>query len=297
MQQGVQGGLSSGKREGSFVSGLQGGDRQGLLANNGFLSYTDPLTLKGNLKPLVYFLADDVATFIGGTISQMTDIANTGNILVSNLGTSFRPSLISKGVNGRRGYISFNANDILYKTDINMSAYNSVTNIYIFRFKVAGTSTSYVYNINDGYPLLSSGDFCLQQTNNLYNAQSRLVGIFDTPSSQYTQGIFNTFSNPYQNWGMITIKHNLLKPNGAGSETKMYVNGVLQQQLIQDDFKTPVPPNFLAIKDYHVGNSDTGSLVDGLVDIASGLTLPYWASDGLQKKLENYFRWYFGINF
>ena len=68
----------------------------------------------------------------------------------------------------------------MYKTDINMSAYNSVTNIYIFRFKVAGTSTSYVYNINDGYPLLSSGDFCLQQTNNLYNTQSRLVGIFDT---------------------------------------------------------------------------------------------------------------------
>lgn len=297
MQQGVQSGLKTGKREGSFISGLQGGDRQGLLANNGFLSYTNPLTLKGNLKPLVYFLADDVASFIGGTVSQMTDIANTGNILVSDLGSSFRPSLIPKGVNGRRGYLSFAVNDILYKTDIDMSAYNCVTNIYVFRFKIAGSTTSYVYNINDGYPLLSSGDFCLQGTSNLYNGQSRLVGLFDTPSSQYTQGVYNTYSNPYQNWGMITVKHNLLKPNGVGSETKMYVNGILQQQFIQDDFLTPTPPNFLTIKDYHVGNSDATSLVNGSVDIASGLTFPYWMNDGLQHKVENYFRWYFGINF
>lgn len=297
MQQGVQSGLKGGKREGSFSSGLQGGDRQGLLANNGFLSYTDPLTLKGNLKPIVYFLADDVASFIGGTVSQMTDIANTGNILVSDIGSSFRPSLIPKGVNGRRGYLSFQVNDILYKTDINMSAYDSVTNIYVFRFKVAGSTTSYVYNINDGYPLLSSGDFCLQGTDNLFNAQSRLVGYFDTPSSQYTQGIYNTYTNPYQGWGMMTVKHNLLKPNGIGSETRMYVNGVFQQQFIQDDFKTPVPPNFLPIKDYHVGNSDATSLVNGYVDIASGITFPYWMNDGLQHKIENYFRWYFGINF
>jgi len=297
MQQGNQGGLQSGKRRGSFSSGLQGGKRQGLLANNGFLSYTNPLTLKGNLKPLVYFLADDVETFTGGTVEEMTDIANTGNVLISQLGSSYRPSLIPKGVNGRRGYLSFQVNDILYCEDIDMSAYNCMTNIYVFRFKVAGSTTSYVYNVNDGYPLLSSGDFCLQGTNNLFNAQSRLVGIYDTPSSQYTQGVYNTFSNPYQNWGMITVKHNLLKPTGQGSETKMYVNGVVQQQLIQSDFQTPVPPNFLTIKDYHVGNSDKTSLVNGYVDIASGLTLPYWASDGLQRKLENYFRWYFGINF
>jgi hypothetical protein len=297
MQQGVQLGLQSGKRRGSFSSGLQGGKRQGLLANNGFLSYINPTTLKGSQKPLIYFLADDVADFVGSGVAEMTDIANTGNILISAIGSSFRPSLVSKGVNGRRGYLNFNVNDILYCEDIDMSAYNSVTNIYVFRFKVAGSTTTYVYNINDGYPLLSSGDFCFQGTSNLFNGQSRLVGVYDTPSSQYTQGVYNTFSNPFQQWGMITVKHNLLKPTGQGSETKMYVNGVIQQQLIQSDFETPDPPNFLPLKDYHVGNSDKTSLVNGYVDIASGLTLPYWASDGLQRKLENYFRWYFGINF
>ena len=296
MQQGVQSGLKDGDKRGSFC-GLQGGNRQGLLANNGFLSYTNPLSLKGNLKPLVYFLADDVETFVGSGVAQMTDIADTGNILVSNIGSSFRPSLIAKGVNGRRGYLSFNANDILFCNDINMSPYNSVTNIYVFRFKVAGSTTSYVYNINDGYPLLSSGDFCLQGTNNLYNAQSRIIGVFDTPSAEYTQGVYNTFSNPYQGWGMITTKHNLLMPTGKGSETKMYVNGVFQQQLILETFESPIPPNFLPSKDYHVGNSNDTSLVNGFVDIASGLTFPYWMSDGLQRKVENYFRWYFGINF
>ena len=52
MQQGVQGGLQGGRKRGSIISGLQGGDRQGLLANNGFLSYTDPASLKGNQKGL-----------------------------------------------------------------------------------------------------------------------------------------------------------------------------------------------------------------------------------------------------
>lgn len=297
MQQGVQGGLQGGRKRGSFSSGLQGGDRQGLLANNGFLSYIDPASLKGNQKALVYFLADEVDSFVGSGISQMTDIADTGNVLISAIGGSFRPSLVAKGVNGRRGYINFNANDILYCNDINMSGFSAVTNIYVFRFKVAGSTTSYVYNINDGYPLLSSGDFSFQGTNTLYNGQSRLIGVYDTPSSQYTQGIYNTFSNPFQNWGMITVKHNLLMPTGQGSETKMYVNGVVQQQFISDNFETPVPPNFLPLKDYNVGNSTDSSLVNGFVDIASGLTLPYWASDGLQRKLENYFRWYFGINF
>lgn len=147
----------------------------------------------------------------------------------------------------------------------------------------------------------------------IFNTQSvtptdtlRLIAYGNIAGAIRTSSYDTTNLPELNDWVLVTMKMNLLDPNkapqkGLGSEQELYVNGKFQHTLVTNTWGTfsATPTIIFPInQQITIGSNNTtaGTGANGMY-LASFLMLPYWANETEQLRLENYFRYYYGMRF
>ena len=341
-------GLEQGFANGS-LSGLQSGLGSGLqssVAMKNRLNSLDPSTIiEPKLKPVFYINADNVGLVSGGVaiVYNLIDTQPKADLLVpysipfdQSAGGTFRPPLVSKGLNGRN-YMNFadtsarylssavTANNNIYANEAvgAKASGNGMTYMFVIKRKQGG-----LYNIldaRDSSSLPTTNDLLLEVDSSgriTFEYCGGIGGLVSTMNG--TAGV-----NLLNDWSILTVKCQLridggaippdnqlpnpattkryANPSGArtgnlSSAIDIFVNGVEQQ-------KTITPSSTFLQADYYndlsyrmldrdiwIGNKGSVFANSG-THIAAVLLIPTYIDKAYQQRLENYFRIYYSLPF
>lgn len=335
LQQGFILGQSSGPKE-----GLKQGLQSGYTMTNRLNSLSPISVIDPKIKPVFYINADNVALTSGSISIAYNLIENTSNQFftkVENIfdqaaGTTYRPPLVLKGLNGRN-YMNFADTGNRYlssSTAIGTNMYAStspavsafgMTYMFVIKRKRGGTYT--ILDARDSTTLSTTNDLLLE-----VNAEGRITfsytgGSGGTPTTMTgTAGV-----NLLNDWSILTVKCQLRNDGGnlpadsdlfGGSMTKrfarpanarigatspidIFVNGVEQQKTMTTNAFTNADYNgngsFVMLdRDIWIGNKGSVFGTSG-THIGSVLMIPAYISIAYQQRLENYFRNYYSLPF
>ena len=294
---GMQSGRCSGTALAAIESGYKGGLHNRLASKDKMLN---PLNLTGDKKPLVYGLAD-FYNITGGNITNLNDIANTGNYWLSNGSAISRP-IPYPNVLGGKTILNYDGSssvmEIANSLSINRAAYTIMCMV-----KLNGVGSLSVIDTNQitagGYYLYTpaSGASTLQMRSRLYS--STTTGTIYT--SDVGPTVASTTANTpaeFHDYMLLTCKIRLAQPTGVGSEQELSINGRVHSIPFGADSFIGSNTAVFSIPSLGIGNNP-GSQNTLATDfqMGMGLVLPYWLENAEQEKIENYFRWYYNKSF
>jgi hypothetical protein len=339
--------------ESGFVLGNSSGPKTGLHSGlqssnvmNNRINMLDPSTIiEPKLKPVFYINADNVA-LVSGAVNLTYNLIK-GNSLAGSLsdllpnyslpfdqtaGTTYRPPLVLKGLNGRN-YMNFADTGNRYlssSTSINMFLYNNgavgakatgtgMTWMFIIKRKQGG-----LYNIldaRDSSTTATTNDLLLE-----VNAAGAITFDYCGGSAGLVTNITGTSgTNLLNDWSILTVKCQLRKDGGAipadnvlpattkryampsgakigtSSPIDIFVNGVEQPKNITTNTFTNADFNSdgsyrMFDRDCWIGNKGSVFANSG-THIAAAMMIPAYIDKAYQQRLENYFRWYYSLPF
>ena len=295
-------GMQSGRGSGTSLAGIESGYRGGLhntLPNREKM--LNPVNLTGDKKPLIYGIAD-FYNITGGNITNLNDIANTGNYWQSNGSVVSRP-IPYPNVLGGKTILKYDGSASVMRMALNESSLTATGVTVMCMVKLNGTPGLSVIDtgqITTGAIYVatpSSGASAYQMRSRFYSSTST--------GTIYTSDVGPTFSSSVENtpaefkdYMLLTCKFRLNQPGGPGSEQHMFINGRLHKILFGADSFVGSNTNTFNIPSLGIGNVGTtqNSLALGF-EMGMGLILPYWLECAEQEKIENYFRWYYNKSF
>jgi hypothetical protein len=338
-------GLEQGFANGS-LSGLQSGLGQGLqssVAMKWRLNSLDPSSIiEPKLKPIFYINADNVAT-VSNNVSltyNLIDPAGNGQDLLkpndtpfeNTAGSSFRPPLVLKGLNGRNYMnFAFSSGRYLQTAATTPFLYNNDT----VGAKATGTGMTWMFVIKrqdvvSAVNILDGRDSSVTPTTNdlLLEVDTNGRITFDYRGGvggSVTSLIGTAGVNLLNDWSILTVKCQLRKdggalpadnvtpltekryavPSGASigatSPIDIFVNGVEQQKTITTNTFTNADHNNdgsfrMFNRDMWIGNKQSSFGNSGTF-IAAALLIPAYIDKAYQQRLENYFRVYYSLPF
>jgi hypothetical protein len=326
------------------LSGLQSGLGSGLqsgVAMKSRLNSLDPSSIiERKLKPIFYINADNVATVSGG-VSLTYNLIDTipGDILAANAtpfentaGTSFRPPLVLKGLNGRNYMnFAFSSSRYLQTAATTPFLYNNDT----VGAKATGTGMTWMFVIKrqdvvSAVNILDGRDSSfIQSVNDLLlevDTNGRITFDYCGGNGGFVTNITgNAGVNLLNDWSILTVKCQLRKDGGAlpldnvtpltekryavpsgarigaTSPIDIFVNGVEQKKTIATNTFTNADYNNdgsfrMLNRDMWIGNKQ-GTFGNSGTFIAAALLIPAYIDKAYQQRLENYFRIYYSLPF
>lgn len=295
---GLNNGIKSGNGMANPRRGLVGGLHRNVPNKDKMLN---PANLEGTKKPLVYGIAD-YYTISGGTITNLTDIANTGNNWTSNSSGANRPIPYENTLNGKTILKYDGSLSVMFANSAPSSTARAAYTIMAM-IKLNGTPGSVVFDTNQ----ITAGAILVSTPSNSASAcqlRSRFYSSTSTGTT-YTSDVGPTNSsstantpNEFKDYMLVTCKYRLNRPSGIGSEQHMFINGRFHQILLGTDSFSPTINSTSTMPEMGIGNNPVSqnSLAQGF-EMGMGLVLPYWLEYAEQVKIENYFRWYYGKSF
>jgi len=293
-------GMQSGRGSGLSLAGIESGYRSGMhntLSNKDKM--LNPLNLTGDKKPVIYGLAD-FYNITGGNVTNLNDIANTGNYWLSNGSTVSRP-IPYPDVLGGKTILKYNGSSAVMEANSIISQKASFT--IMCMVKLNGSASLPVIDSNQitaGAILVStpaSGASALQLRSRFYSASTTGTIYTSDIGPTSASSIANTPAE-FHDYMLLTCKYRLNQPAGPGSEQEMYINGRQHQILFGADNFTPTANAVFSIPTLGIGNNPSSQTSTSLgFEMGMGLVLPYWLENGEQEKIENYFRWYYNKSF
>ena len=294
-------GMQSGRGSGTSVASIESGYRSGMhntLSNKDKM--LNPLNLTGDKKPMIYGVAD-FYNITGGNVTNLNDIANTGNYWLSNGSAISRP-IPYPNVLGGKTILKYDGSASVMEAQNIISAKSAFT--IMCMIKLNGTGSLSIIDSNQitaGAIYVytpASGASTLQIRSRLYSASS--TGTVYTSDIGPTNAS-TTANTPaeFHDYMLLTCKYRLNQPGGPGSEQEIYINGRQHQILFgADNFVGNNAAPTFSIPTLGIGNnpSTQNSLSQGF-ELGMALVLPYWIDNGEQEKIENYFRWYYNKSF
>jgi hypothetical protein len=279
--QGVKGGSSLGQMK----IGLVGGNIN-TMSNRSNMQ--NPLNLTGNKKPLMYGLPD-FYTITGSTITNLTDIANTGRFWTSNGSAASRPIPRENKLNGRTMLVYEGASAWMSSNSAPSStAKNAYTIIFVAKMNGTGNMTMLTSNsITAGAINVQAGpsDTYSVRSDFYYSTSNFSTWSSVSPSNRITR-----------DYAIYTVKYRLAQPGGVGSEQLMYINGQLQHYPVSTTFTlgtTTAAMNTIAI-----GNSPTSpNTLARDFELGACMVFDYFVNESEQLRLENYLRYYYNERF
>ena len=294
-------GMQSGRLSGNTLASVQGGYKGGMhnqLPDRDKM--LNPLNLTGDKKPAIYGIAD-YYNITGGNVTNLNDIANTGNYWLSNGSAISRPIPYANTLNGKT-ILKYDGSASVMEAQNIISAKSAFT--IMCMIKLNGSASVPIIDSNQitaGAILVStpaSGASALQIRSRFYSAT--------TTGTIYTNDIgpttaSSTANTPaeFHDYMLLTCKYRLNQPTGPGSEQEMYINGRQHQILFGTDsfVGNNAAPTF-SIPTLGIGNNpSTQTSTSQGFEMGMGLVLPYWLENAEQQKIENYFRWYYNKSF
>lgn len=291
---GLKQGLHLGNHKGlkyGLSSGIGQGLSLGLLDGtvNGTLPYQDPVGLKGTKAPCIYGLAD-YWTQPDGVTTALTDIAGTGTTLSCNTGGSIRPAPVANGCLGNKYSMLYNNNQGYFATTSNITLTNAYS--YVMVCKLNGTTNCTPFHIDD---TIDVGGCDVIITNSSNTLQSTLYG---GQAGSITTSVYKTnqSSGVMSDWIILSGTNKLDVSQGSGSEQQLYVNGMLQHDLVSSNFT--VVTTTIGARQVIVGNFSTSSpqAAQGF-QLGAFVMFPYYMNSQERMMIENYFRKYYGYKF
>lgn len=341
MRRGLEQGFANGA-----LSGLQSGLGSGLqssVAMKNRLNSLDPSSIiEPKLKPVFYINADNVTTVSSSVYSlyNLIDTQPKADLLApysipfeQAAGTTYRPPLVLKGLNGRN-YMNFADTSARYlssATSVNMFLYDNAA----IGAKATGTGMTWMFVIKRKqgglYNILDARDSSATQTPNdlllEVDSSGRITFDYRGGGGGSPTNIIGTAGvNLLNDWSILTIKCQLRKDGGAipadnvlPATTKRYampsgakigngisvidifVNGVEQQKTITTNTFTNADYNNdgsyrMFDRDAWIGNKGSVFANSGTY-IAAALMIPAYIDKAYQQRLENYFRIYYSLPF
>lgn len=273
-------GKNSGIKSGLALSQMRSGMLSG--AANGSMTrkiMQDPALLIGIKAPIIYWNAESCAVNTSNNVLSVTNLA-AGSVETLAIGSD--PNRVSGAVRNGKGAIVFDTTDYI-RTSLIMSGKTETTIFLVAR--ADGGSGRFLLNfkwdsIND-----TPGDLTL--TSQSEKVRADLFGDPDTTKSTYDSYPIST-----SQFYIITQKIRLSGKNGSGSEQELYIDGVRQKVIVAATYTAAT--SFFDTALYFGGNS---SQTFGGNTIAAGLVFDYALSSAEQTRIENYFRWYYGLAF
>ena len=313
MSSGLVGGVYQGYKTGFGFSKMESGFRKGLL--NGIRKHDkvqDPTTMSGSRLAKIFWVADILpeplpgATVAAGAFSNLV-----GSATLTVTGNAVR----RKGV-GEKWYIDFdNSSDLISSSAL--TGTRELTVSLIFRpCSTVVTDTiifSRLANVSN-----SIGDITIFITGSnkiavrMNSAASTAVNFirYETPVLRdyalinYARG--QAAAGLAENeWFLLTVKFDMNRGVAIPQrDIEIYINGT-QMPLIEinDTWNLEYnPPTSnganMADNACHFGNSAGASQNAGIgVHLASGLVFDYWLSNAEQLRIENFYRYYYGLRF
>lgn len=268
-------GVKTGLGLSQMRGGLLGGTSNGSMVRK---AMQDPGVLTGTKAPIVYWNAESCTVNSSNNVLSVTNLA-IGSAETLAIGSD--PNRVAGSVNGGKAAIVFDATDYI-STSLVLGNKNEATVIVVAR--VDGGAGTYLTNfIWSGFD--TTGDFTL--TSQAGKVRGDLLG---NPNS--TNSTYDTYPISTTRFYIITHKLRLTAPSGPGSEQEIYVNGALQKSAVATTFTTTSATVFQDAPVYFGGNSGQFS---GGNAIAAGVIFDYALNNAEQTRVENYFRWYYGL--
>lgn len=337
--------------ESASVLGQSSGPKQGLhsrfqsgVAMNNRMNMLDPTTIiEPKLKPVFYINADNVALTSGSVQIAYNLINDTSgqywpkieNIFDQTAGTTYRPPLVTNGLNGKN-YMDFSdtgnrylssaitpASVYMYGSTTPAVSANGFTYMFIIKRKQGGTYT--IFDGRDSSTLATTNDLLLE-----VNAAGSITFAYCGGNSGAVTTLNGTAGvNLLNDWSIVTVKCQLRIDGGVipddsstvgaspattrfmnpignkfGSQTSaidIFVNGIEQPKTITSGSFTNADwyndGSFRMLdRDIWIGNKGSVFATSG-THIASAMMIPSYISKAYQQRLENYFRWYYSLPF
>lgn len=294
-------GMQSGRGSGTALAGIESGYKGGMhntLPNKDKM--LNPLNLTGNKKPLIYGLAD-FYNITGGNLTNLNDIANTGNYWQSNGSVASRP-IPYPNVLGGKTILKYDGSSAVMRM---LSAENDLIKecTVMCMIKLNGTAGCSVLDtgqITTGaiyVATASTGASSYQIRSRFYYATSTGT-IYTSDVGPTTSSSGANTPEEFKDYMLLTCKFRLAQPGGPGSEQHMFINGRFHKILSGTDAFVGSNTNTFNIPSLGIGNAgpSQNSLALGF-EMGMGLVLPYWLECAEQQKIENYFRWYYNKSF
>lgn len=337
MNSGLQQGFVLGQSSG-LASGLRQGLQSGFTMTNRLNSVSPISIYEPKLKPVFYINADNVALTSGAVSIAYNLIDSTPgelfpkieNIFDQTAGTTYRPPLVLRGINGRN-YMNFGdtgnrylasaitpASVYLYASTSPLVSGQGMTYMFVLRRIPGGTRT--IFDGRDSSTLATTNDLLIE-----VNAEGRITFDYKGGNSGAVTSFTGTAGvNLLNNWSILTVKAQLRNDGGTlpsdsdGADCKrfirpidarigttspldVFVNGVEQQKTITTNTFTNADwfndDSFRMLdRDVYIGNKGSVFATSG-THIAAVLMIPAYISKAYQQRLENYFRNYYSLPF
>ena len=294
---GMQSGIGSGTALAGIESGYKGGMHNTLPNKDKMLN---PLNLTGNKKPLIYGLAD-FYNITGGNLTNLNDIANTGNYWQSNGSAISRP-IPYPNVLGGKTILKYDGSSAVMRM---VNAENDLRKECTIMCMIKLNGTAGVSILDTGQ--VTTGAIYVAAPSSgasVYQIRSRFYSATST-GTIYTSDVGPTIASSgantpeeFKDYMLLTCKFRLNQPSGPGSEQHMFINGRLHKILSGADSFVGSNSNTFSIPSLGIGNAGPSQNALALdFEMGMGLLLPYWLECAEQEKIENYFRWYYNKSF
>lgn len=336
MNRGLESAFVAGQSSG-LASGQNSGQQSGFSIKS-LINIVDPSTFdSAKLKPIFLINGDNV-TLLSGTVQYMDNlikktygeilITETGNAFQQTAGTTYRPPIARRGLNGRT-YVDFGDTANRYiTTTLNCNVYaqsspsataTGFTYMFVIRRAPGNTGAVSILDARDSTSLSTTGDLLLE-----LDADGSLTfeiygGVAGTPKGN----IGTAGRNLLKDWSILTVKHQLRIDGGAipvdgagavfskryempigatiGQPLDIFVNGILQPQKLTTAQYTNADyygdgSYRMLDRDIFIGNKGNVFGSSG-THIAAALLIPCYISKAYQQRLENYFRRYYSLPF
>lgn len=279
--QGVKGGSSLG----DMKSGLVGGNINTMATRS---NMQNPLNLTGNKKPLVYGLPD-YYTITGSTITNLTDIAKTGNFWLSNGSSAARPIPRENRLNSRTMLV-YEGSSAYMTTNTSPSTVAKNAYTVIFVAKMNGTANMVLATTNS---ITAGAINVLAGSSDGYNVNSN----FYYGTSAFSTWQSNTPSNRItREYAIYVVKYRLAQPGGVGSEQLMYINGQLQHYPVSTTFTVSTTTSTMAT--FGLGNNPVSPNTFAMnFELGACMLFDYFLNESEQLRIENYLRYYYNERF
>lgn len=311
MSSGLVGGVYQGYKTGFGFSKMESGIKKGFLSGiRKHDKVQDPTTMSSNRLAKIFWLSDIIPEPLpAATVGSVPNLAGSATLTVA--GNAVR----RKGV-GEKWYIDFdNSSDLISSSIITGTRELTVSLIFrpcstVVTDTIIFSRLSNVVNSMGDITIFITGSNKIAVRMNSAASTAANFIRYETPVLRdyalinYARG--QTAAGLAENeWFLLTVKFDMnrgvLIPQ---RDIEIYINGTkMPLREINDTWNLEYNPptnNGLNMADNacHFGNA-AGGINPSLagVHLASGLVFDYWLSNAEQLRIENFYRYYYGLRF
>lgn len=274
-------------------SGIKKGFSNGIARHD---KVQDPADMKGDRQALAYWVAD-----IHPAPADGTGVGSVANLSGSSITLTAAGNAQRRRGCGNKFYIdNDDVTDRVYTSST--TGTRELTVMMVFRPSSTITADTTIFDRTGG--TTQPGDI------NIYiTGGNKIAARFNSSTStttylRYETGPLRGYPNTTGNiktgrstseWILMTVKFDMDQKEGRDIE--IYINGTKNMNLINDTWNLAPGTNMQAAA-CTFGNANSGSnATNSGTHVAAGLVFDYWLSGADQLRIENFFRYYYGIRF